>query len=157
MWAGDALAARRLYYAKNRETILAANKRWRGANADKVSDQRASYREANKAAVRRGIKAWQQENPERVRLYSRNHEALAVSAEGFHTADDIAAIRRAQNDKCALCSVRLMGKGHVDHIHPLAKGGSNWPKNLQLLCVSCNTSKGARHPIEFSQSRGLLP
>lgn len=156
MWAGDALAARRRYYAKNRETILAANRRWREANRQAVLDKVKSYREANKDDVRRGIKAWQEANPEKVRLYSRNHQALKVSAEGFHTTEDIAAIRRAQKDRCALCSARLRGKGHVDHITPLSAGGSNWPKNLQLLCVTCNTSKGARNPIEFSQSKGLL-
>lgn len=156
MWAGNALAARRRYYAENRETILAGNRRWRKANKQAILDQVKSYREANKDAVRRGIKAWQKANPEKVRLYSRNHEALKVNAEGFHTVEDIAAMRRSQKDKCALCSVRLRGKGHVDHVIALTKGGSNWPRNLQLLCAPCNTSKGARHPIDFAQSKGML-
>lgn len=32
----------------------------------------------------------------------------------------------------------------VDHIHALANGGSNETDNLQLLCRSCNSRKGAR-------------
>ena len=33
---------------------------------------------------------------------------------------------------------------HVDHIIPRSRGGQNNRKNLRLLCVSCNTQKGAR-------------
>ena len=35
---------------------------------------------------------------------------------------------------------------HVDHIHPLARGGANGFENLQLLCASCNLHKGASLP-----------
>lgn len=33
---------------------------------------------------------------------------------------------------------------HIDHIVPVSRGGQNNKENLQLLCVSCNTSKGAK-------------
>jgi 5-methylcytosine-specific restriction protein A len=35
-------------------------------------------------------------------------------------------------------------KLHIDHIVPLAKGGSSDPSNLQVLCQRCNLEKGAR-------------
>jgi 5-methylcytosine-specific restriction endonuclease McrA len=45
---------------------------------------------------------------------------------------------------------------HVDHILPLALGGDNRRKNIQLLCPTCNLSKGAHHPIDHAQRNGLL-
>lgn len=33
---------------------------------------------------------------------------------------------------------------HVDHIHPVAEGGTNSPDNLLTACVDCNFGKGAR-------------
>lgn len=47
-------------------------------------------------------------------------------------------------------------KGHIDHITPLKLGGSNWPRNLQLLCASCNIIKNAKDPIAHMQSLGFL-
>lgn len=51
----------------------------------------------------------------------------------------------AQRDryKCVYCgkSVRAV-KCHVDHVIPLAKGGTSQPDNLALACVSCNQAKG---------------
>jgi 5-methylcytosine-specific restriction endonuclease McrA len=40
--------------------------------------------------------------------------------------------------KCAICDEKLKQKFEVDHIKPLASGGTNDVKNLQLLCKSCH-------------------
>ncbi|MEO3677390.1 HNH endonuclease [Rheinheimera sp. FR7-31] len=51
---------------------------------------------------------------------------------------------------CAICCTDLTGlystgqELAIDHIVPLAKGGTNDPTNLQILCKHCNSAKGAR-------------
>ncbi|MGW4422578.1 HNH endonuclease [Streptosporangium sp. NPDC004631] len=40
---------------------------------------------------------------------------------------------------------RLLYRGlELDHVHPKSKSGPDHPDNLQVLCTSCNASKGAR-------------
>lgn len=57
-------------------------------------------------------------------------------------------ILKRDNFTCTACgacrisdpSVRL----HVDHIHPISKGGTDDPSNLRTLCSKCNQGKGDR-------------
>lgn len=53
-----------------------------------------------------------------------------------------AAVVRRDGERCAWCGAR-----HgltLDHVVPLARGGSNRIENLQLLCHGCNQYKGDR-------------
>ena len=49
---------------------------------------------------------------------------------------------RRDNGRCVQCGSRE--SLHFDHIIPVAKGGATIVSNLQLLCQSCNLSKGAK-------------
>ncbi|WP_083411279.1 HNH endonuclease signature motif containing protein [Arthrobacter sp. UCD-GKA] len=42
------------------------------------------------------------------------------------------------NYACAYCGTPVE---HVDHIHPLARGGADAPENMQWACAPCNLSK----------------
>lgn len=46
------------------------------------------------------------------------------------------------NNKCARCGAT--SNLHIDHIVPVSKGGTSEDSNLQVLCQSCNCSKGAK-------------
>jgi hypothetical protein len=127
--------------SQNPETRLESQKKWRAENPDKQLNHQKKWRDAN---------------PERMRAYNARRRARKRGAAGTHTADDIAAILRRQRGKCLNCRISLKRGFHVDHIMPLARGGSDNPSNIQLLCPSCNLSKHAKHPIEWAQENGRL-
>jgi 5-methylcytosine-specific restriction endonuclease McrA len=54
-----------------------------------------------------------------------------------------------RHGKCAHCETKIMpGKRwDVDHIIPIALGGSNKETNLQILCWSCHITKTAYEDI----------
>lgn len=122
------------------------------------------FREARRIAKRLSEKLRLKADPERRRAKQRQknqrRRAQKKRAEGQHTASDIRRIYKdQQNGLCAYfecCQTELDDSYHVDHIQPLARGGSNYANNLQLCCAPCNISKGASDPIEFARSLGLL-
>jgi 5-methylcytosine-specific restriction endonuclease McrA len=77
-------------------------------------------------------------------------------ADGSYSHRDVELLLKAQKWKCACCRQSVKRRYHVDHVMPLALGGSNHPHNLQILCPDCNLRKSAKHPIDFMQQRGFL-
>jgi 5-methylcytosine-specific restriction endonuclease McrA len=148
------------------------DREYRKVNAEQVSEQKAIYYQKNKEIIntlkqlryrQNPKKTLEQQrqyhlaNPEKVSALNRNAKARRKRAPGRHTAADVAALYEAQGGLCVGCDVVLIAKGrgkyHVDHIMPITLGGSNWPDNLQLLCPTCNMSKNAAHPDDWTARR----
>ena len=139
--ADELNARRRARYAENREKELAINAIWRAKNKERSAESN---------------RRWQKENPERMRAAASKRRAVKLNADGFHTTADINEIRSRQKDRCGYCRKRLTGAGHLDHIVPLCRGGSNWPRNLQWLCAPCNQKKNRFAAEDFARKIGLL-
>ena len=58
--------------------------------------------------------------------------------------------------KCAYCEERLFFEDcHLDHIHPINKGGFTIESNCILVCASCNGRKGALSLRAFCKEADL--
>jgi hypothetical protein len=164
---------RKELYAKDRDARRAYARAWYNANKDLIAERYLRFRLENPdwyAEKLRRWGMWKAENPElakaystayrranldQYRAYSANRKARK-RAGGTHTAADISDLLRLQKCKCAICKTSIRDRYHIDHITPLARGGSNVRANLQLLCPPCNQRKSDRDPIAHMQSLGML-
>lgn len=55
-----------------------------------------------------------------------------------------AEIYQRDNGRCVYCGSETGSKFHIDHVHPIALGGSSDADNLALSCPPCNLAKGAK-------------
>lgn len=118
-------------YAKRREKQLIAMKVWRAENPDYEAKRRAEYPEKHKA---------------------KNHRrrALLKNAEGSFTPAEWRAKVKAYGGKCHWCGKPIDGNPIVEHVIPLARGGTNYISNVVPSCNPCNTAKGTKLPHEFA-------
>ena len=72
----------------------------------------------------------------RFKLYSKKLPTVANYRKVFNE------LKSKYGAKCAYCG--NIEKLTIDHIIPRSKGGSDLTSNLQILCKSCNSRKGAK-------------
>lgn len=130
------------YHKRNPDKTKAAQDKWRAANVEK---RRASDKERRQNPEHKKRRAAHQ------RARSQRQRAAGCELR----AVDIDSMLDRQRWKCATCEKKLSDY-HVDHIVPIARGGTGEPGNLQILCPTCNMKKGAKDPIEWANLNGKL-
>jgi hypothetical protein len=83
------------------------------------------------ARMRREVEAF--ENMEAIEHSGAAREPIAESVRLF--------VWQRDKGQCVKCGARE--RLEFDHVIPVVKGGSSTERNVQLLCESCNRSKGA--------------
>lgn len=132
-------------YWRENPNAKEVSRRTKSKNAASISKYNAKYWQENKDKLSRRFKVYSRNNLSYFRAANAKRRSL-LSAGGTHTADDVSKIINMQNNLCVYCGDDISDDYHVDHIMPLALGGSNWPSNLQCLCPTCNLRKSAKHP-----------
>ncbi len=145
---------RRLWCEKNKDCVRSLQRKYSLSAA--AAACRARWIALHPSGAKEATKKWRLANPEKNRIYRHNRRIARGSGIGRYTAAEAKGLLLKQRFKCAEGSISIKGARHLDHIMPIALGGSNSIKNLQWLCPSCNLKKAAKHPIDWAQENGRL-
>jgi 5-methylcytosine-specific restriction endonuclease McrA len=123
---------------------------WRADHPEKGAEANRKWRATHPEEAAETARKWLVAHLDKHAAKERNRRARKRGNGGSHTADDVQAQYDHQCGKCFWCGKRLGKSYHVDHVVPLALGGSNGPENIVVACAHCNKSKGAKHPMDFA-------
>lgn len=117
--------------------------------------------ENDRRAKREYARRWRAENPDESRRVRREH-MNAYGPEYRHKWNHYNRLRRRavatpdelsnayalvlRGDPCSYCGGPMQ---HIDHIDPIALGGSGSWDNLTAACADCNHVKGPRRLLDF--------
>lgn len=141
---------------ENREQFLQNIRDWYERNKEKVQIANRKWAKENKELMKAYNKKWAAKNKEYITDIVHRRRARIKGTGGSLSKGFIKSLYKLQRGKCACCGVDLNGKYHMDHIMPLALGGSHIDSNIQLLAPACNLKKNRKHPIDYMQSKGYL-
>lgn len=140
------------YRAENPCNVKATKAKWKASNPD----YDATYYAKNTDKCKAANDKWNAANPDSRRIRAHNRRARKRANGGELSKCLAAKLFKLQKGKCACCGKPLGNGYQLDHVMPIALGGSNTDANMQLLRGICNRQKHAKHPIDFMQERGFL-
>jgi 5-methylcytosine-specific restriction endonuclease McrA len=144
------------------------SRKWSEANPNRVKERgrkwaaenlgrRAVYDRKryadNPEKKRKRNSAWQSANRETSNAAEHRRRTRKTAAGGSYTTSEWKALVNHYGNKCLRCG-REDVKLTADHVVPVAKGGTSDIDNIQPLCYSCNSSKGAK-TIDYRPDAGI--
>lgn len=161
---GTILAGRAVYREQNATVLKERDREFRRLHAEKIAADKREYRKRNRKRLAAKDRRYRQENPELLRASARAHyERVRKTPEAQKRYRLAVARRRArilgafvedvarevvfERDAglCGICGAPVDAEDwHLDHVVPLALGGTHEYSNVQVAHPRCNMSKGAR-------------
>lgn len=123
----------RQYRANNSDRISANFARWASNNTEMVKATQARFRERNRNKRR---------NQEHLRRVRKTDSSAKLVTERD--------LRKLLLKPCIYCGAK---SAHIDHIIPLARGGTHSVGNLAPACQWCNLSKNSKYIMEWKKGR----
>ncbi len=146
---------RRLYNAKNKSAVNEYSRQYHAKNRTERVAKIAEYRRNNPDKLRLAKSRWNQAHPEAVRAMdmAKTHRRRTRKRENGVYRIDQGYLVRLLNQPCFYCGEN--GNMTLDHVVPIARGGTHGIGNLVPACRSCNSSKNDRFITEWKRKKQI--
>jgi hypothetical protein len=131
----------RQWQRDNPDKNRAKSKRWRAANPDKSRESVRAWARSNPSSVRNRSRRSYRRNPEKYREFSRRRRACTQAT---FTVEELDQRMSVFGYRCWICRGPFE---QVDHVKPLAAGGTHILANLRPSCKPCNLRKNGVWPL----------
>ena len=139
----------RQYHEEHRDEVAIKHLAWLQANADHVHAYNLQWYETHQEEQRENSRQWARANPDKHREAERRRRARKRNAT-IEPVDE-AAVYVLNGRMCIYCGATE--NLTLDHIVPIARGGSHSEDNLVVACGSCNSSKNAKPLAAWLQTQ----
>lgn len=149
-------AYKRAWYQKNREKEIARCAAYNKANPEVPAAAMRRSRAKAPEKARDYLREYRSSNPEKAAMWDATKRAKRRAAINA-TIDKISPqqwsdIKLKYKHHCAYC-LKPFQRLTMDHIVPLARGGSHTADNIVPSCHRCNSAKHANDQLEFVARR----
>lgn len=154
----EAIRERKRKYAhEHRDATREYNRNYWRTNAAYLNERQREYYQANKELFARRRHKWWANNPDAVGAAKARRARAEL--EGNATPELIKAKWEASDHTCILCGQPIddtLPPRHpmsrtLEHVTPIARGGTNDIDNIDFAHHSCNSSKGAKTLEEYRE------
>ena len=140
-------AYRKKYRDIHREERLAYTREWKKKHPGyslRWKETKATYYKNHKEQCDSSTRKSHELHREKRVINNRARRARMLGSDGNFTPEEWQGLLDKYNHKCLCCGKTNINLT-VDHVLPIAKGGSNYISNIQPLCRSCNCKKHANY------------
>lgn len=138
----DILERQSEYRKQYPDRIKTAYRKHRETFRERMNEQRRQWYTEHKSVHNQRVRNWASRNPRKRLSYVHTRRARRLENGGRYTSEQWEMLKQQYGYKCLCCGETKPLT--VDHVIPIARGGSNDISNIQPLCIRCNKSKATK-------------
>ncbi len=139
----------RRWKAAHPDSVRRYKKLWRKRHPEAMRSERMRWARRHREDIKRRWRTWEHAhprtcNPERLRAKAQRRRARKYGNGPVERIDRFGLWKRDRG-LCGICGRAIpRDESSIDHIIPLARGGTHTWNNVQLAHLRCNQIKGVR-------------
>jgi len=135
---------------------------------EEIKTRKAKYYQEHREESKAYYDSYVERYPDKIKLYKKTYKISErgraagaahknrrrATTGSYLSVDTVEELKAEYGGFCPYCNDKI-DDGHIDHIVPIASGGTNDRDNLVYCCATCNYEKWTRSLLEFMIYRAM--